>query len=538
MTQTSGVRWWSLCFVSLFLMIGAWSLALPVNGAYDEKQHLVRAYAVASGQLAPAGTALDTRGYRIDAFAAPRSLLPLGTSVDCTWWQPPKPAGCQRWTNDRRRVLTPTRASRYSPLYYAVVGLPLLGHPDRGGIVLARLMSAFAAALLLGSAVWLALRSGRRLLAVAVVAVVTPTALDLAGAVNPNGLEIAAGILVGTALAVSLLDRVDRVTLWSASVGSVLLLTVRELGPLLLALVVAAAALLAGRYRIVALARRRDARWIVGGGWLVGAVYAAWWLLYSGGVATSDPPEPAVLGPRQLIIELGQRVPSYLNQMVAKFSYGEFDVSPVVAVCWYLMLGLVVVVSLRSASPRARLVVAGLGAACLGVLIFLDVYYLPRFGWFAQGRYAMPAAVAVLFFATVAGRVEDRRGRVAVAAAALTVPLHWYALAAVMTRFSAGVGAPLRAFAGSPLPGVGRVLPPVVLLAGAVLLWGTVLVAGARMAADIRAGTTPRTAGAVPRQRSAEVGAGLDMPALSQWLTRTKMTATQTVARVKHSGAR
>jgi hypothetical protein len=95
------VRWWSLCFVSFFGMVAAWSLALPVNGTYDEKQHIVRAYAVATGHLTPVGETTDALGRRT-------------------------------------AVLLPIVAGRYSPVYYAAVGAPLALRPDRLGLGLTR----------------------------------------------------------------------------------------------------------------------------------------------------------------------------------------------------------------------------------------------------------------------------------------------------------------------------------------------------------------------------------------------------------------
>src|SRR2546425_1115272 len=37
--------------VAFFLMSAGWAIGLPVNGTYDENQHVLRAYAAGSGQL-------------------------------------------------------------------------------------------------------------------------------------------------------------------------------------------------------------------------------------------------------------------------------------------------------------------------------------------------------------------------------------------------------------------------------------------------------------------------------------------------------
>ena len=80
-------RWFPLAVAAFFLMEAAWAMALPVNGTYDEKQHIVRAYAIATGQVLPHGYALDSLGRRTEAYRVPESLLPDRATVDCTWPQ-------------------------------------------------------------------------------------------------------------------------------------------------------------------------------------------------------------------------------------------------------------------------------------------------------------------------------------------------------------------------------------------------------------------------------------------------------------------
>ncbi|MET7395019.1 DUF2142 domain-containing protein [Dactylosporangium sp. NPDC005572] len=138
---------------AFFLIAAGWALALPVNGTYDEKDHIARAYAVTTGQLTTDRTVVDRRDDRKPAFLVPASLLPSNSNVDCAWSpRPARPADCQRWTADRVRVLTPSGAARYSPVYYLLVGAPLVLAPNPTGILLARLISALAAAALLAGA--------------------------------------------------------------------------------------------------------------------------------------------------------------------------------------------------------------------------------------------------------------------------------------------------------------------------------------------------------------------------------------------------
>jgi hypothetical protein len=492
-------RWWWLSLTAFFLMGAAWAVALPANGTYDEKDHIARAYAVATGQLTAHRTVVNRRGDVTPAFLAPARLLPSAATVDCTWSpKPPKPASCQRWTGSRQRIPTQSAAARYSPVYYLPVGVPLALAPGMTGIVLARLVSVALSALLLACAVCAALRLGGRLFPVAIMLVSTPLVLNLSGSVNPNGWEIAAGVLVFSSLlallrapAHRLGDRAVRRLVASACVGSVLLLTLRELGPVLLALDVGACLLLARRGRLAALWRRRDVRFPLGACWLAGLVFTAGWMVYSGFAHISPNPRDAIHLPlsRELDLVATHRVPFYLRQVVGEFSYGETMVSPYLILAWYLLVAAVVVPCVRYAGRRHAAVLTALGALSLAMLVVLELHFMPRIGWFSQGRYALPALVGVVLGAASAGGFERRlaaRGWLPwypAALAAGATALHLYALCRVLTRFSSGINAPLNPFPGSWHPGLGPVPPLLALFAGSALLAAVVTLAPERNAA-------------------------------------------------------
>src|SRR5690242_5576356 len=128
-------RVWLLAFVGYLVLGMAWALGVPVNGTYDEREHIPRAYGVVTGQV-------YAKGYYFDG---PASLLP----GDLTCFKSGKlAAGCQTpppragTPEGDTTVRWPSAAARYSPLYYAAVGLPLLISPDLGGIIGARFLSA------------------------------------------------------------------------------------------------------------------------------------------------------------------------------------------------------------------------------------------------------------------------------------------------------------------------------------------------------------------------------------------------------------
>ena len=483
--------------MTAFLLVGtAWALALPANGTYDEKDHIVRAYAVATGHLTTDMTVVDRRTDTKPAFYVPAGLLPANATVDCAWSPKPyKTPTCQHWLTGTQKVLTPSGAAKYSPLYYLPVGIPMALWPNLTGLLLGRIVSALLSALLLACAVTAALRLGSRLLVLGVVLVATPTAVDLFGAINPNGLEIASGVLVFCSLLALLrapdgrLDERDtRRLLVMAGVGSLLLLTVRQIGPVWLCLDLLACALLARPGRLRALLRRRAARWLLGGSWVLGLAYAVGWVAYSGiGDVTNNNRDALhfslggalgrILFERTTSVSGSTpRVPFYIEQIVGTFDYGETHISRLVIVGWYLLAAAVVVPCLVFASRRYTFVLVGLGLASLAVLVLLDLYFLPKVGWFSQGRYAMPSLVGVVLGAAAMTRFEGRlaaRGLLrwyALALAGVAALGHVYALSRVMSRFQVGINAPLNPLRYTWRPPVGPVPPLLLIVAGGALL--------------------------------------------------------------------
>ncbi|HEV2087642.1 MAG TPA: DUF2142 domain-containing protein, partial [Cryptosporangiaceae bacterium] len=504
---------WLLAFAAFFLVAAGWALALPDNGTNDEDHHILRAYAVASGQVWSPPAAVVRGGGA--SFDIPRSLLVGDPS--CT--REDLPASCQlQPPDDRTRVPTPTAAGRYNPLYYLPVGLPMLVSPDHTGTVAGRLVSAAMCAALLASAVVVAARRRDTLLMAAVIVVATPNVLNLAGSINPNGPELAAGILLWTTLLALLRARdgdFDDATthrlLLLAAAAAALLLTLRTLGPMLLGLTVLFGLALAGRGRVGALVRRRDTRWLLGGLSVV-SVYAVVWTLVSGMLA--NPPQPhAQHWPlsQDLAWIFTDRLSRWVIQVVGRFSYGEVFVPNAFFVGWYALAFVLVVPALLFAVRRQALVVLGVLVTSVAVLVGFELAYVDHLGWSQQSRYVMPFGVGFVLAAVVVGErfgqvLGDRRAFWSARLVAVVAGvLHVWALALVMSRFQVGVDAGLRPFDGGWLPPTGPVLPLLATAAGAaglvVLAWRfnrperPARVSGSASAAPPSAGRTPRAGG-------------------------------------------
>jgi hypothetical protein len=358
------------------------------------------------------------------------------------------------------------------------VGLPLVVSPDRAGVVLARLISALMSAVLLAAAVATAVRLRSRLLVAGIALVATPMTMNLTGSVNPNGLEIAAGVLLFTTLAALLRGMVTGRLLILAGIAAALMLTVRQLGPVLLAVDVAACLIVAGRAPAMALWRDRRARLILGAFTLAGVAFTVIWTVVSRGPDVAAVPTRAVTGdiPRQIATD---RVVFYVNQVVGQFGYGEVTISRYAIFFWYLLLAALVLPALAWGGWRLRLALLGLTAFCFALLVALDLHFAPLNGWFAHGRYALPTAVGIVLLAALAwppGRVPARLAALArsrwcaVALVAATAPVHLYALARVMTRYESGLDAGLDPFTGSWRPAGGPVTALAVAVIGLIAL--------------------------------------------------------------------
>ncbi len=464
---------------AFFCMGAGWATALPPNGTYDEAAHIYRAYGVATGQI------YASHGIQ----RVPQSLMPSG-NVNCVW-QDKQPATCQGSTptDSTERPIVSTAAA-YSPIYYLPVGLPMVAFKNHTGLLLGRYVSVLLSALALAGALAITVALRARLAATAVLLVATPIVLNLAGSINPNGLEIACGVLLWTALlgllrppGRELSERLTHRLVILAAISGSLLMTIRYLGPLLLGLILVAAALIAYRGRIRALLRRRDVR-ITGAVLAVALVIAAGWLLSSGSTNIAD------TDGRQLHLSMAQlgkqivlnRVPFWANQIIGQFSYGEMTMPTWLIVTWYSLIATLVVPALLIAGKRLRWTLVGLGAVLLLVLIGLEVHFVNSVGWVAHGRYVMPTGCGIVLAAAFVQRWRAALGdsgtiRLGRAVVILALPLHLWALAEVMTRFQLGPGAlinPLHGWRGSDpaiwLPAGGPVPPLALEIVGLVTL--------------------------------------------------------------------
>jgi hypothetical protein len=466
-------------------MIAAWSVASPYNGTPDELDHIIRAVGVVEGQVAPTPA-------RAQRGSGAYQTVPKGLVRDNSCWvfNPQKPAACAAEPgSDSTPVVAPTGAGRYHPAYYALVGLPLRLWPGLPGLYLARLISAAAVAALLASAAMAILnRPQHRLMLGGLLVVLSPMVTHIAGAINPNGLDIAAGIGLFAGAIPLFRDPQERSKWLLALVGisAVLMASLRSTGPIFLCVGLAALAFPIARTRLVALWRWRAVRW-----WAVGIfvalVTSLLWILKMKTTDFGDFRGARTLTSSQALIIEGERWRQLVDEMVGVTSWLDTVMPASVYLTWEFIAGtlMVLAVLVGTWTDRWRLLVLLTGAVAIPTV--LEIRNVNTTGMILQGRYMLPIMAGVALFA---GRVvADRPGLIPARHGSLTrlfalvlLPIHLFCLAFTMARYQHGLPefgrrgvTSLNPFGGEWQPPLGAVTALVIEVAGlvtfAVLIW-------------------------------------------------------------------
>ncbi|PWR09608.1 hypothetical protein DKT68_11755 [Micromonospora acroterricola] len=450
-------------------------MAAPYDGTPDEREHIVRAAGVAAGQIAPPP---DAAKKGTGAF----QTVPGGLVRDQCWqFKKEVSAACaQPPGSDRTPTRAGTGAGRYFPAYYALVGAPTVLWPGWSGVLLARMISALCcAALLAGAYVVIRNRSRSGLMMGALVVVTTPMAVHMASAVNPNGLEIAAGVAFFSAVIPLMIGPPGprRGLILLVGISGLLLAILRQTGPLWLATAFVAFAFPLRRSNLVGLLRDRAVRI-----WAAVIVLATLAVLgWSVRQQTSDlgdysSAERFTAG--QAALREADRWRGYLDQIVGVTSWLDTRMPAPPYVIWQLVAGALLVLGVvwGSTLDRWRLLVL-LGG---GVLVpsVMQVALVNESGFVTQGRYMLPMLVGVLLYAAWAA--EQRGFEIARArsfsrlAVLVLLPIHLFCLAYTMVRWQNGLPANLGLSSLNPLAGdwhpvVGSVVPLLSAILGLVL---------------------------------------------------------------------
>ncbi|MDY0815399.1 DUF2142 domain-containing protein [Kitasatospora purpeofusca] len=417
-------RLWGISFL-LFVVLGsAWSLSTPMGGSPDEYAHLVRAAAVARGQVNGTEVMVKHQVAGMDGqFAETGVQLPewyreLSTRHSCYAFQQWQSADCApALGSSEKTVEVTTAAGRYNPLYYAVVGWPSLLVSGELGLYLMRLVSAMFCAGLLASAVVAAAEWRRRGIMIAgLLAALTPTTLYMGGMVNPSGPEIAAGVLVWSA-ALPMFMTPDRALLnrrlLRLGIGGLVLINIRPLGLVWFAGAVVCALLLAQRSAVRMVVRTR-ATWLWGLLLLAGTGVAMAWAMAHPDHSVIQIPDwftPLNAARRTFDNSL-----VYIHQMIGDFGWLDTPAPAITWLLWPAAVILLILLALCFGRPRQAFVVLAIMVALVLVPVAAQASQATKIGMVWQGRYLLPfmvglpmAAAAVAALRVPSGGLPWRR---------------------------------------------------------------------------------------------------------------------------------
>lgn len=271
-------RWWLAAFLVVAALGACWTLATPPMASPDEPTQVIKAAAVARGQLlgrARPGPPVASVFVRVpEVFVQYREPL-------CYEFRPTVPAGCAPPLGTATRTVTArTYVGRYPPLYFLLVGWPSLFLVSPAGIQAMRLASDLAGAALVALGLATIVRwSEQPLLLAGSALALTPSALFLTSVVNPSGFEVDGGIalwMCGVTLATRREGDAPSGLVAATAVAASALALTRGLSPLWVALIGVGLGVLAGRRRLAELARIRQVRVGLGALFLIGILATTW----------------------------------------------------------------------------------------------------------------------------------------------------------------------------------------------------------------------------------------------------------------------
>lgn len=420
-----GLRGSAVTMLLLVAVLSCWAAAIGRYGGPDEPAHVVRAHAVAHGDLlgAPAGGLPP--GYR--SVTVPASL---GTGDPaCYRHDPGRDSSCAA-ASGGGEVTVATAAGTNPPLYYALVGLPARAIGRDGdplayrlaAVVLVALVSALTAHRLVrvrrapAGVDDTASPSAGATPAIAGLAVVTPSCWYLWGVVNPNALEIAL-VALATVGVVRGRGRPSTSDAWWVATPLALAIAMR---PVAVLWVVGLLVVAEVEWRPVA-GRLRAVTWGLPAVAVAGVVG---WSRWSAWVVSDE--RTAGNGSRlDALRDSVGGLPRTGAELVSSMGWLEYRAPWPAILAWAAAVA--VVARTRPRADRWSWIV--LAVALVLVPVAFEVVLYERIGLIWQGRYLLPvaAAVVVLAVAAPARPAGPRTLRVLVGLGAITVTTTFWA---------------------------------------------------------------------------------------------------------------
>jgi Predicted membrane protein (DUF2142) len=403
-----------LSATAAFAIIGCtWAFSIARYGGPDEPAHVIRAAAVAEGDLKGKPVAGLEPGYRQVVVS---TALASGDPA-CYRHDETVTAACAVAAPDTGDIAVATSAGTAPPWYHAVVGIVARVSSGGNSVMAYRMAAVLWCAAVLGYAL---ARSRRYAGAGWVMAALTPSAWFLIGVVGTSGIEIAL-------VALALVEAVRR--LHAAPTAASLH---RVMMPLSICLVLRPAALI--DVALVALVlvpslRRPVTRRLVAAIVLplvAAGIASLAWSRWTGLVVSDRRTADSDSFTSALGRSLGG-IPSTVNQAVGALGWNEFHAPLAAQLVWTATLTLAVVWVFRH-SPQRWWHACWLVAALL-IPTVVEIVLHRRIGGIWQGRYSIPFAMGGVLFAGRAAPLPRRLlWAVVIAASCSEVLTLWHTL--------------------------------------------------------------------------------------------------------------
>jgi hypothetical protein len=397
-----------------------WAIATPLAASPDEPAHFIKAASVVRGDILAPGPQGQPGRVQVPGIVA-------GTpSLTCTAFAENVSAACQAGAPHppHGMVTADTAASRYNPLYYALVGWPSLFFDGPTALYAMRIVSGLIVAVFIALAATIIGGWRRRMIPMlGLLVAATPTLFFLGGMVNPNALEATATMATFIA-ALSLVLHPDppRTTMTATvlAVSGFIAANMRGLSPLWLAVVLLGVLFLVRPARVREALRPRPVR-IAVGVIVAGAVAAVAWIAYSGSLPSPDGAVkyPGVgTSPLAGFLVTVSNTFDYGREMVALFGWLDTPAPFVVFFIWSAFIGVGAAAALVILRRRRRwAAVIGMGVF-VGLPALVAALYVTNGGYIWQGRYALPLFTCLVMLVSAILPAPRARGPVLVAVVA------------------------------------------------------------------------------------------------------------------------
>ena len=402
-----------LSATTAFVIIGCtWAFAIARYGGPDEPAHIVRAAAVAHGDLLGQPVGGFEPGYR--QVTVPAALA--SGDPACYRHSETTTADCAVAEGGAGTARVATSAGASPPWYYAIVGLITRLLSDGRSVLAYRMAAVLLCAVLLGHAVARSVRYGA---GPWIVAALTPSAWFLIGVVGTSGIELAL-VLAAVVEALGRFHDGRSASLARVTVPLAVCLLLRPAAFIDVALV--ALMLLPTLPRPFT---QRSLGWLVGPFAVVGVASLAWnrWTnLVFRDRRTSDTNAWVTTLDRSL-----HGIPKMAHQAIGALGWNEFFAPNVAQILWVATLAVAVWWVVTRATARWWHV--GWLAAGLLLPTVIDVLVHRQIGAIWQGRYSIMFAMGGVAYAARAGAPTRSVGRgIVIAAGCAEVLTLWQTL--------------------------------------------------------------------------------------------------------------